>query len=49
MKKLLFAALLLLSLVGGAAPASAESDLSGPGGVSWEDGFGGTPEGVAWE
>ena len=49
MKKLLFAALLLLSLVGGAAPASADSGNLGPGGVSWEDGFGATPEGVSWQ
>ena len=51
MKKLLFSALLLLSLVGGAGQASAGTgvcDAFGTAGVSWDDG-GGWSCGVSWE
>ena len=50
MKKLLFVAALLLSLVGGAGQASADSGSSGSAGVSWEDQNGQWFDvGVSWE
>ena len=49
MKKLVFVAALLLSLVGAASQASADPLLWDTGGVSWEDGSGGSPEGISWE
>jgi hypothetical protein len=58
LKKLVFAAALLLSLVGGASTASADPGTPLPAGVTWEsngvtweDSFGGTflSAGVTWE
>jgi hypothetical protein len=60
LKKLLIAATLLLSLVGGAGQASADPGKGGPTpttttptttlGVTWEDGFGTSfSMGVTWE
>jgi ABC-type proline/glycine betaine transport system substrate-binding protein len=60
LKKLVFAAALLLSLVGGASTASADPGKPGTGttititsttGVTWEDSSGGTflSAGVTWE
>ena len=61
LKKLVFAAALLLSLVGGASTASADPGKPGTtttititsntAGVTWEDSFGGTflSAGVTWE